>query len=117
MIWIFQFGIQHQEYASNDSRVFFSPYINDQLTCCTTLPDCQNAVHSLTDNTVYLSPHMNYSNPVTAIHSYDGNKADPNELSFSKGEVMYVYEKQGSWWQAKKTSGEIGVIPSNYVQS
>lgn len=29
---------------------------------------------------------------------------------------MYVYEKRGYWWQAKKSNGEIGVIPSNYVR-
>lgn len=46
----------------------------------------------------------------------EGNKTDPNELSFSKGETMYVYEKRGYWWQAKKSNGEIGVIPSNYVR-
>jgi len=43
------------------------------------------------------------------------NKEDPNELSFTKGEVIYVHEKKGSWWQAKKSDGTIGMIPSNYV--
>lgn len=43
------------------------------------------------------------------------NKEDPNELSFSKGEVLYVHEKKGSWWQAKKSTGAVGMIPSNYV--
>lgn len=45
------------------------------------------------------------------------NKEDPNELSFTKGEVLYVHEKRGSWWQAKKSNGTIGMIPSNYVSS
>lgn len=28
---------------------------------------------------------------------------------------MYVHEMKGSWWQAKKSNGDIGMIPSNYV--
>ncbi|GAN10608.1 osmosensor protein [Mucor ambiguus] len=66
-------------------------------------------------NTVFLSPHSEYLIPVTAIHNYRANKEDPNELSFTKGELLYVHEKKGSWWQAKKSDGTIGMIPSNYV--
>lgn len=84
-------------------------------------------------NTIFLSPHSEYLLPVTAIHNCKyhlivfiqlfntlickdrANKEDPNELSFSKGEVLYVHEKKGSWWQAKKSNGAIGMIPSNYV--
>ncbi|KAG1051688.1 hypothetical protein G6F46_009320 [Rhizopus delemar] len=136
IVWIFQFGIQQQAFTSelsdyNHSRIFVaSPYRNDRniityrnnvqeypLSIQTSLTN--QAVHSsTTDNqhTVYLSPHVNYAIPVTAVHNYEGNKTDPNELSFSKGETMYVYEKRGYWWQAKKSNGEIGVIPSNYVR-
>ncbi|KAL7335200.1 hypothetical protein PS15p_200708 [Mucor circinelloides] len=66
-------------------------------------------------NTVFLSPHSEYLIPVTAIHNYRANKEDPNELSFTKGELLHVHEKKGSWWQAKKSDGTIGMIPSNYV--
>ncbi|CEP07845.1 hypothetical protein [Parasitella parasitica] len=66
-------------------------------------------------NTVFLSPHAEYLIPVTAIHNYRANREDPNELSFTKGEVLYVHEKKGAWWQAKKLDGTIGMIPSNYV--
>ncbi|KAG2234789.1 hypothetical protein BDF21DRAFT_475767 [Thamnidium elegans] len=66
-------------------------------------------------STIFLSPHSDYLIPVTAIHNYCANKEDPNELSFSKGEVLHVHEKKGSWWQAKKSTGAIGMIPSNYV--
>ncbi|KAI8074351.1 uncharacterized protein B0P05DRAFT_580186 [Gilbertella persicaria] len=66
-------------------------------------------------STIILSPHLEYLIPVTAIHNYHANKEDPNELSFTKGEVLYVQEKKGSWWQAKKANGTIGMIPSNYV--
>ncbi|KAI8368486.1 hypothetical protein BD560DRAFT_490281 [Blakeslea trispora] len=66
-------------------------------------------------NTIILSPHLEYMIPVSAIHNYNASKDDPNELSFSKGELLYVHEKRGSWWQAKKANGMIGMIPSNYV--
>lgn len=33
---------------------------------------------------------------------------DPNEISFSKGEVLDIVDKQGKWWQAKKADGTIG---------
>ncbi|KAI8362703.1 hypothetical protein EDC96DRAFT_444861, partial [Choanephora cucurbitarum] len=66
-------------------------------------------------NTIILSPHLEYMIPVSAIHNYNASKDDPNELSFSKGELLYIHEKRGSWWQAKKANGMIGMIPSNYV--
>jgi hypothetical protein len=33
---------------------------------------------------------------------------DPNELSFSKGEMLDILDKTGKWWQAKKSDGTVG---------
>ena len=33
---------------------------------------------------------------------------DPNEISFSKGEVLDIIDKNGKWWQAKKADGTVG---------
>jgi hypothetical protein len=33
---------------------------------------------------------------------------DPNELSFTKGEILDILDKQGKWWQAKKSDGRVG---------
>lgn len=33
---------------------------------------------------------------------------DPNEISFTKGEILDIVDKQGKWWQAKKGDGTIG---------
>ena len=36
------------------------------------------------------------------------NPDDPNEISFTKGESLEIIDKQGKWWQAKKTDGSVG---------
>lgn len=43
------------------------------------------------------------------------NPDDPNELSFAKGETLEIVDRNGNWWQAKKSDGSVGIIPSNYV--
>lgn len=50
----------------------------------------------------------------TALHPYQANPDDPNELSFVKEETLEILNKSGNWWQAKKQDGTIGIVPSNY---
>ncbi len=33
---------------------------------------------------------------------------DPNEISFSKGEILDIIDKNGKWWQARKEDGTLG---------
>ncbi|ORX58845.1 hypothetical protein DM01DRAFT_1405465 [Hesseltinella vesiculosa] len=53
---------------------------------------------------------------VEAIHAYQANPQDPNELSFEKNEVLQVLDRKGNWWQARKSDGTVGIIPSNYFR-
>ncbi|KAF9229025.1 hypothetical protein BS17DRAFT_722283 [Gyrodon lividus] len=50
------------------------------------------------------------------LYAYTASPDDPNEISFTKGEILDIVDKQGKWWQAKKVDGTIGIAPSNYLQ-
>ncbi|GAB5586355.1 Transmembrane osmosensor [Umbelopsis nana] len=86
-----QQSIKHQSYVSNSNH---------------SAPDV--------DSTVVVSPNAEYPIDVVALHAYESNPDDPNELSFAKGDVLQVHDKRGNWWQARKMDGSVGIVPSNY---
>ncbi|VDB84224.1 unnamed protein product [Peniophora sp. CBMAI 1063] len=51
-----------------------------------------------------------------ALYAYTASADDPNEISFAKGEILDIIDKQGKWWQARRSDGTLGIAPSNYLQ-
>lgn len=55
----------------------------------------------------------------TARSMYSYSAAIPEELSFSKGDVLAVLRLQDDgWWEAEHTTKKSrpGLVPSNYLQ-
>lgn len=50
-----------------------------------------------------------------AIHSYQPIDSS-TDLCLEKGEEYLILDNRGDWWTAKNKFGQVGLIPSNYVQ-
>jgi len=51
-----------------------------------------------------------------AMFDYHGSTDDPNELRFKKGEILYITDKSGKWWEGGTKDGRQGIAPSNYLR-
>lgn len=71
-----------------------------------------------------LSPNHGWdgANEETARALYSYTAAIPEELSFSKGDILAVLRLQDDgWWEAEVSKGRqnvgaLGLVPSNYLQ-
>lgn len=55
----------------------------------------------------------------TVVALYSFTSQNEEELSFTKGEQLEVVDKPENdpdWWKARNQSGELGLVPKNYVQ-
>lgn len=47
---------------------------------------------------------------------YDYTAANRDELSFSKGQLIYILDKTNPDWWKGDANGVIGLLPTNYVK-
>lgn len=67
------------------------------------------------DTTPLIRPAPRRIEKVMAKYDFEGS--DPDDLPFSKGEVLTIVQKdEDQWWTARNSVGQIGSIPVPYVQ-
>ena len=50
------------------------------------------------------------------VGKFDFSDDDNENLSFKRGERLYIISMEGDWWLAQSMkTGKVGHIPSNYV--
>nr|XP_002125218.1 tyrosine-protein kinase SRK2 [Ciona intestinalis] len=74
-------------------------------------------IHTIPDRPAPMLPH----NEEVFIALYDYNARTADDLSFRKGDTLYILDRsQGDWWKARlltqnQTNSWEGFVPSNYV--
>ncbi|KAI9277376.1 hypothetical protein BY458DRAFT_504776 [Sporodiniella umbellata] len=56
--------------------------------------------------------------PKWGVSVYDFNAEGGDELSVAENEQVYVldYETDDGWWRVQKIDGEVGLVPSSYIE-
>ncbi|RXM29833.1 Cytoplasmic protein NCK1 [Acipenser ruthenus] len=76
-------------------------------------------VSSLTEKLAAVVHNANSSRVLHVVQAlYPFSSSNDEELNFEKGEVMDVVEKPENdpeWWKCRKSDGQVGLVPKNYV--
>jgi len=106
-----------QQTAANTSTVSTARPATSESTASGPKPAVEHdAAGAMSGVQVDVAPETVYGYRAQAMYSYTASVDDPNELSFTKGEMMDIVDNQGKWWQARKADGSIGIVPSNYMK-
>ncbi|KAF7373316.1 Kinase-like protein [Mycena sanguinolenta] len=63
----------------------------------------------------FINNHGGHVLKAKALYAYTASADDPNELSFSEGEILDIEDAHGKWWRAKRADGSRGIASSNFL--
>ncbi|OUM68174.1 hypothetical protein PIROE2DRAFT_4175, partial [Piromyces sp. E2] len=119
-IWILYFGCDKE--TSIGKYTNYGGAVKEDNRQANPGNNSYNLQNVTTDNSVQHEPSIVNTPPpqnnlrAEALFDYSANKEDPNEISFSQGEVMEIIDNNGRWWQARKADGTMGIVPSNFFK-
>ncbi|KAK9768352.1 Transmembrane osmosensor [Basidiobolus ranarum] len=125
--WLFLFGrdddidsaevINHQVTTNRQPMVQARNQSTSQpAPAIAPIPPVVPVTTATTPKPTNLPSNNNYPYQAQALYGYEASPDDPNEVSFLKDEVVHVADTKGKWWQAKKSDGSTGIVPSNFFR-
>jgi len=64
----------------------------------------------------FLQRKRNIQFQAKALYGYQAAPGQPEEVSFTKWEILDVLDDSEDWWEVRKACGEEGQAPSNYLR-